>query len=188
MTKPALSALAFLLAVSTAHGADLTVDVADVLSAVSGYQDGDYYRAVLVRGEEDADLYVFSRDGWDLTLEAHAPGIAVTGIGGTDASLTSTETGALKVNSENIGIGRHRWQQTLTIVKRDGRFVVAGYTYSYYDTLAVDANGEVLTGDCDVNLLTGKGIKDGRPFRTSFKRLPVSDWRAGMNPPECEWE
>ncbi|OJJ09131.1 hypothetical protein BKI51_21905 [Alphaproteobacteria bacterium AO1-B] len=51
--------------------------------------------------------------------------------------------------------------------------MVGGYTYSFYDTLAVDANGDVLTGECDVNLLTGKGFKDGKPFRTSFRSVPV---------------
>jgi hypothetical protein len=164
------------------------VSVASVLSAVSGYQDSNYYKAVLVSGEEDADLYLFSRDGWDFTLEAYAPGIAVTGIGGTDASLSTAENGALRLQSENIAIGRHRWQQRLTIVHRDGRFVVGGYTYSFYDTLAVDANGDVLTGECDVNLLTGKGFKDGQPIRTNFRSVPVKKWRADMGPPECEWD
>jgi hypothetical protein len=30
-------------------------------------------------------------------------------------------------------IGRSRWEQTLTIAYRNDQFVVAGYTYSYYD-------------------------------------------------------
>ncbi|WP_395175211.1 hypothetical protein [Roseibium alexandrii] len=179
--------LTFLLAIKAFAGAP-NVSVASVLSVVSGYQDSNYYKAVLVKGEEDADLYLFSRDGWDLILEAYAPGIVVTGIGGTDASLSTAENGALRVHSENIAIGRNRWQQTLTIVHRDGQYVVAGYTYSFYDTLAVDANGDVLTGECDVNLLTGKGFKDSQPFRTNLRSVPVTKWRADMAPPECEWE
>ena len=172
----------------TAQGEDLTVNAGDVLSAVSGYQNSDYYRAVLVNSEDDANLYIFSRDNWEMQLEAFAPGIAYTDIGGTDASLSTTDSGALQVKSENIAIGRHRWKQTLTIVHRGGRFVVGGYTYSFYDTLEVDENGEVVTGFCDVNLLTGKGEKDDKPIRTRFKPVPVTDWRADMGPPECTWQ
>ncbi len=167
---------------------NLNIDVSKVISAVSGYQGGDYFRAVLVNTDGDADLYLFSRDLNEVHLEAYVPGITVTGIGGTDASLTTTENGSLKVNSENIAIGRHRWQQTLTIVRRDGRFVVAGYTYSFYDTLSVDTNGDVLTGECDVNLLTGKGFLDGEPIRTTLKALPASNWTMDTSPPECSWE
>lgn len=188
MKIPALGVFALLLSAGIAHGNDLTVNAGNVLSAVSGYQNGDYYRAVLVNNDGGADLYIFSRDINEIHLETAAPAIAVTGIGGSDASLTMTESGALRVNSENIAIGRHRWQQTLTIVRRGGRFVVAGYTYSFYDTLAVDANGEVLTGECDVNLLTGKGFMDGKAIRSSLKAPPVSEWTMDTSPPECAWE
>ncbi|QDG78454.1 hypothetical protein [Labrenzia sp. PHM005] len=188
MILRSLCITALILLPATAHSGDLTVNAGDVISAVSGYQNGDYYRAVLVNNDGDADLYLFSRDINEIHLEATAPGIAVTGIGGSDAALTTTDKGALKVQSENIAIGRHRWQQTLTIFHRNGRFVVAGYTYSFYDTLAVDANGEVLTGECDVNLLTGKGFLDGKAIRTNLKALPVSEWSMDTSPPECSWE
>ena len=176
-----------LLSGTSLHAEDRLIPASSVLSAVSGYQNGQYFRAILAQGKEDADLHVFSRDGWDMVPEAFAPGIAVTGIGGSDASLDTTEQGSLLVRSENIAIGRHRWQQTLTIVKRDGQFLVGGYTYSFYDTLEVDANGEVVTGNCDLNLLTGKGEKDGKSIRTRFKARPVSEWSADMSPSECSW-
>lgn len=182
-----LATLCIVLSTLSADAGDVTVRAADVLSAVSGYQNGGYFKAVLVQGEEDADLYIFGRDGWDMHLEAHAPGIAFTGIGGSDASLAVSEQGDLQVRSENIAIGRHRWQQILTVARRDGRFIVAGFTYSYYDTIESDEKGEVKNGQCDLNLLTGEGEKDGEAIKTRFKPVAVTKWTAETRPPECTW-
>ena len=82
---------------------------------------------------------------------------------GMSPSLAQAENGSLLLTSEQIGIGRHAWTQTLTLAWRSGAFVVAGYTWSSYDR--IDA-GSVT---CDVNLLTGdyvanalRGGVDGR--------------------------
>jgi hypothetical protein len=69
---------------------------------------------------------------------------------GMAPSLAVTEAGSLQLTSEQTGIGRFPWYQTLTIAYRDGRFVLAGFTYSTYDRAA----GGGMT--CDVNLLTGE--------------------------------
>ena len=57
---------------------------------------------------------------------------------------------------------------------------MAGYTYSYYDTLDPDAAGE-----CDVNLLTGKGVHNEKAFKTKLPAMKVEDWTMDTRPPEC---
>ncbi|WP_298820306.1 hypothetical protein [uncultured Roseibium sp.] len=155
-------------------------------SAVSGMEtapvDGDIYRykAVLAESEEGADLYIFTDagDGW--TQDVYAKDIVWRGGIGQEPWIETTEKGALKVYSENSSIGRNRWEQILTIAYRNGRFLVAGYTYTYYDTLDPESNGI-----CDVNLLTGKGELNDKTFRTSLKALPVEEWTMDTRPPEC---
>lgn len=183
-----VSVILFLSFTLTAFAQDAKVRASDVLSAISSFLDTQDYRAVLVQGDQNADLYIFTGRYTEPQQVVYAKDIAITGIGGVDAHLTLSPSGALQLISENIAIGRHRWQQTLTIVYRNDQFMVGGYTYSYYDTLAVDDNGDVKTGKCDVNLLTGRGIIDDRPFRTELKALPVQDWSIEISPPECSFE
>ncbi|WP_460078680.1 hypothetical protein [Roseibium sp. LAB1] len=157
-----------------------------IAGAVTSPVDGDInrYRAVLVETDEGGDLYVFTDagDGWKQV--AHAKDMVWRGgMYGQEPWMEATEHGSLKIYSENSAIGRNRWEQILTIAYRNGVFRVAGYTYSYYDTLDPDANGQ-----CDVNLLTGKGVLNGKSFKTSLEALPVKDWTMDTRPPECEVE
>jgi hypothetical protein len=99
---------------------------------------------------------------------------------GQEPWLEASEHGSLKLYSENSAIGRERWEQILTIAYRRGAFMVAGYTYTYYDTLDPDAAGQ-----CDVNLLTGKGVHNGTSFKTTLPAMGVSDWTMDTRPPEC---
>jgi len=145
--------------------------------------DGDInrYRAVLVETEAGGDLYIFTDagDGW---VEAvHAKDIVWRGaMYGQEPWLEASEHGSLKLHSENSAIGRDRWEQILTIAYRGGAFVVAGYTFSYYDTLDPDAAGQ-----CDVNLLTGSGVHNDKTFKTKLPAARVGDWTMDTQPPEC---
>ena len=168
----------------------LAQDAMVPVKSVSGVEtvpvDGDInrYRAVLAETDGGADLYIFtdSGNGWDETV--HAAGIVWRGgMYGQEPWMEANEHGSLKIYSENSAVGRNRWEQILTIAYRNGVFRVAGYTYSYYDTLDPDANGQ-----CDVNLLTGKGVLNGKSFKTSLGALPVQDWTMDTRPPECEVE
>ncbi|UES50708.1 hypothetical protein [Roseibium aggregatum] len=157
-----------------------------IAGAVTSPVDGDInrFRAILVETEEGADLYVFTDAGEGWKQVAHAKDIVWRGgMYGQEPWMEATEHGSLKIYSENSAVGRNRWEQVLTIAYRNGVFRVAGYTYSYYDTLDPDANGQ-----CDVNLLTGKGVLNGKNFKTSLGALPVQDWTMDTRPPECEVE
>ncbi len=157
-----------------------------IAGAVTSPVDGDInrFRAILVETEEGGDLYVFTDAGEGWKQVAHAKDMVWRGaMYGQEPWMEANEHGSLKIYSENSAVGRNRWEQILTIAYRNGVFRVAGYTYSYYDTLDPDANGQ-----CDVNLLTGKGVLNGKNFKTSLGALPVQDWTMDTRPPECEVE
>ena len=131
-----------------------------VLSAVLAEVSDDHIGAehlVLVKSADpdadSADLYVFAGAPDDAagTWLATYEGIAFAGsMSGQQPSLRVAENGSVQILSEQSAIGRSAWQQTLTIAPRDGRLVVAGFTYASIDR-AVGA-----TRNCDWNLLTGK--------------------------------
>ncbi len=79
--------------------------------------------------------------------------------------------GSIAVTSQQNAIGRNRWEQTLTIAYRNGDFVVAGYTYNYYDTLDPDAAGK-----CDYNVLTGKAMVNDKPAKVAPRTIKIQDW------------
>ncbi|MET1410825.1 hypothetical protein ABVF61_01060 [Roseibium sp. HPY-6] len=173
----------FLSASTDLNADDAAVSPGDVSGVEIVPVDGDIfrYKAVLVDTDGGSDLYVFkdAGDGW--VKAAYAPDIAWRGGAyGQSPWLEASGNGSLKVYSENSAIGRSRWEQVLTIAYRNSIFVVAGYTLSYYDTL-----DEAMSGTCDVNLLTGKGIHKDKPFRASLKALPVQNWTMDTQPQEC---
>lgn len=145
--------------------------------------DGDIYRfrAVLSETDGGGDLYIFTDAGEGWVETVHAKDIVWRGgMYGQEPWLEVNEHGSLKIYSENSAIGRDRWEQILTIAYRGGEFLIAGYTFSYYDTLDPDAAGQ-----CDVNLLTGKGVHNDKTFKTRLPRTRVADWTMDTRPPEC---
>ncbi len=111
--------------------------------------------AVLLTSEtepDSADLVIFTdrRAHGEMSILEVVRNISFNGpMFGQTPWLEQAENGSLLLQSEQIGIGRSPWNQTLTIAFRDGAFVVAGLTYSTYDRIA--AGG----ANCDVNFLTG---------------------------------
>ena len=163
-----------------AQASDDLISPAAVLAAVSHdwNNDGLQDRAVLVEGTEDADLYLsLSIPGtFERRVAAIGRNIAWRGeMAGTRPNLALSDSGSLLVQSMNESIGRTRWVETLTITFRDGSFVVAGYTRVERDTVIPENRF-----DCDVNLLTGKGIFNDAPFGTSQPLLPVERWHTDL--------
>ncbi len=181
---------AALLSAPLAFFAALPGQAAELISAssVAGFATGPLkgdafaYRAVLVDVEDGADLYLYTEDTEGSHLEAHASDIVWRGaMFGQRPRLEVSASGSLKLISGNESIGRGRWRKTLTIAYRDNRFLVAGYTLDTWDTL-----DPKLTGNCDVNLLTGNAVIDGT--KTTIKSLsatPVEEWNMDLQPDEC---
>ncbi len=161
-----------------------------VLSAVTSDWNGDgrMDRAVLVEGQEDqADLYIYLSADDPNGGERRDLALAKTGAAwkgamwGTLPSLELNPKGSLLLKSGNDAIGRSRWSQTLTIVYRNGEFLVAGMTFDSRDTLEPKA-----VGHCDLNLLTGQGIRNGKTIKAASGQIKLADWSDDRRPKECE--
>lgn len=131
---------------------------------------------------DHATLRIFG-DGKDLST---GPLVWYGRMAGFTPRLEIAANGSLLVQSANEGLGRGRWNATLTVAWRDGAYRVVGYTLSWYDTLEPEN-----FGTCDLNLLTGKGflkLGDGpeTAIRTTTRALPVTDWKLFTSEPaEC---
>jgi len=133
-----------------------------------------------------ADLYIWlGKSDGTMHLGSKANELVWVGGIGQQPEIGLTQHGSLQIVSQNIAIGRDRWVQTLTIAWRGGAFVLAGFTYNWYDTLNLESSGS-----CDVNLLNGRGElfkgKDDRKttFRTKLRAMPIEKWDKNI-PKEC---
>lgn len=179
------------LIVALGAGAALAdpIETNDIVAAVTGdfNKDGAQDLALLVRTDEDMDLRFFLQDKDGMYLKP--AGVALKKVWGTAApdstvgqepELVAMPNGSIQVITKNEAIGRDRWHQTLTLAYRNTDFIVAGFTYSYYDTLEPENSG-----NCDLNVLTGKGVAskgDGKGGEIKLKIsvqpefMPFKDW------------
>ena len=97
-------------------------------------------------------------------------GVAFSGsMWGQLPSLDVNGKGSLLIKSGNQSIGRDRWTQTLTVLYRNMEFLIGGIAYTARDTL--DPKGG---GSCDLNLLTGKGLRNGKPVDVTVRPVRLS--------------
>jgi hypothetical protein len=164
----------------------VTIDPTRLLGFALGDWNGDFRddRAVLVESEdgESADLLVFLTGDGDGELRLiRADRIAWMGsMAGQAPYLERRENGSLVVVSENETIGRDRWRIELTIAYREGSLQVGGFTMHSRDTLDPEN-----VGDCDINLFTGRGIRNGVEIRTALRASPIEEWDMDRIPEEC---
>lgn len=155
--------------------------VAELSADLNG--DGVPDRVVMSGEDDEVDVTVYLSEGGRLpdkpTLHKQAVGWKGA-MAGTEPSMSATPRGSLILVFQNDSVGRDRWRQQLTIAVRNGALVVAGYTYTARDTLD-PKNGFT----CDVNLLSGKGQRNGKPFTVPTTPLPLADWNDTTIPPEC---
>lgn len=172
-----------------ATAAQAEPDYSRIVDAVTlSFEGGDMDRAVLVEnGDSSADLYIYlSLDpSRDLSKPAKPALVkkdaAWSGaMWGQRPSLDTNVKGSLLIKSENSGIGRSRWRQTLTVIYRNHEFIVAGLTRDAYDTLDPTAGHS-----CDLNFLSGKGKKDGKTVEAKGPAKTLAEWSDGALPADC---
>ena len=152
-----------------------------VISDLNG--DGLAERFTLIDRDGTVDLLI-DRTGDAPVL---ANDIAWSGSIGQKPDLELAPNGSVVLVSMNESVSRSRWHLALTIAFRDGRYVIAGYTYDWYDTL-----DPAIGGTCDLNLLTGRGtLQKGQGpktnVRTALRAIPVTDFRDDRPiPPVCD--
>jgi len=170
----------FTAQVTTAYAAETPIQPSQAISAVTAdwNEDGGFDRAILVDGgNDDADLHIYlsvdpASDGQNMNLHLFKPGFAWMGVmWGQQPSLSVNDQGSLMIHTENTGIGRNAWNQKLTVAWRNEQFVVAGYTHDSYDRIDPDA-----VVNCDLNLLTGRGVKNGKAVKSPVTKVPLKDW------------
>lgn len=141
---------------------------------IAGPKDMDETKAVILKSDdgETGKLYIIGTKGIKnyylaaaeaLTLELEDKSMA-----GRESSIRVNKQGSLVLNIQNSSVGRGRFSSDITIAYRNGEFVVAGFTNQNYDTVTNEG------GSCDLNLLTGKGVKDGKAIKVNAKILAES--------------
>lgn len=126
-----------------------------MIAALSGtWRIPDGRDAVFLMQADDgmADLVLMRHDAVrGLQPSLYLPALVFAGpMAGQSPSLSPVSDSSFAIKTEQIGVGRTPWYQTLTVAYRDGAYMLAGFTYSFYDRLDLSH-----TGSCDVNLLTG---------------------------------
>jgi hypothetical protein len=179
-------------ATSAQDASEMTIAPDQIFSVTTGdwNKDGAQDAVIMIETpEQEFDvLFYLTDEDRRLKLHDHVKEMVwgASAMFGQEPSVTTRENGAILISSQNSAIGRNRWEEKLTVVYRKNRFIVAGFSYSHYDTLDPDTNGE-----CDLNLLTGKGTLNGGTIR--FERQPVSvqdfagqsdEWRALCGEPQ----
>ncbi len=112
-------------------------------------------------------------------------------MGGQLPSLEVSDQGSLLIHSEQSGIGRSPWSETLTAVERDGDIRAAGYTLRRWDRITAG------TALCDWNLLTGDWTLDVEipqdigPAKVRHEsgrvelKISMADWAPEVVPEFC---
>lgn len=138
--------------------------------------------AVLLKSGDQADVYLYlANPAGDLELKLARKNLVWSGaMAGTLPQLKVAKDGGLLIYSQNDSIGRNRWHQKLSVDYRDKEFVVTGYVYDERDTL-----DPKFSLNCDVNLLTGKGIKNKTEFKIEAQKIKLSDWADEKIPKQC---
>ncbi|SOC45695.1 hypothetical protein SAMN05892877_11783 [Rhizobium subbaraonis] len=150
-------------------------------------KDGSPDLVVIARpseGSDDNGVYIYLAEPSEarLQLKVAAPN-KVWGnltLFGQEPAVAALANGSIKLTSQNSAVGRDRWEQSLAIAYRNGQFVVAGYTYSSYDTL--DPNN---TSQCDLNVLTGKGMANGKPVTARAETVTFEAWSDEIGQKAC---
>jgi hypothetical protein len=164
----------------------------EIISALSIDINGDATldRILLSHTEDDgATLWVYlGKDNPNGGLAFHPPivtkSVAFSGIAfGQWPSLEMSRNGSsLLVRSQNESIGRNAWNQTLAITWRNSQLVIAGLTYEYRDKLDLKQ-----LGNCDVNFLSGRALRNGKPHPEKIAPLTLAQFDLDKSPKACEF-
>lgn len=179
--KSLAAALVFSIALpAAAMAADFPADRIVAMASGDWNKDGVADLAVIATpGDDSGDdngLYVYLAKPVEnrLTLALSLPN-SIWGnltMYGQEPEVAALANGSFTLTTKNDSVGRDRWRQSLTVAYRNFDFIVAGYTYSAYDTLNPDGGGE-----CDLNVLTGKGKSSGRPVAGQAQFVLLKDWQ-----------
>ena len=179
--KSLAAALVFSIVVpATGMAADFPAERIVAMASGDWNKDGAADLAVIATpGDDSGDdngiyVYLAKPDENRLTPALSLPN-AIWGnltMFGQEPELAALANGSFTITTKNDAVGRDRWRQSLTIAYRNFDFIVAGYTYSAYDTLNPAGGAE-----CDLNVLTGKGKTGNGPVAGQAQFVLLKDWK-----------
>ncbi len=131
-----------------------------------------------------AALYIFLGGGGPLDLTRKPSFLKKDLTADPVSSLTGERKGALILKFGRVGLGSNQYETTLTIVRRNGNFWVAGLARSWDMR-----DGSV--GSCAINYLTGKGVAArgnarSKPIKAKFRPIKLADWSEYTRPKACQ--
>jgi hypothetical protein len=203
--RSAAVVIAAVVAASAASAADKHA-IYDI--ALDLNRDGKADRAVLVTSSADTDSYSDDKSWYWLATDERVDLYIYFGAGDAPLDLSkppdvlapgivtaerinqiyppeARTNGALVIRGAYY-LFSNSASERLTIVERKSELVVAGYTYDFeWKT------GE--QGGCDVNLLTGKGIRYSgadsakKTVRVPAKPVPLLQWSSRTYPKPCRF-
>ena len=149
-------------------------------------------------GDESVDLHVYLAAGDEQIDFARKPSFVRKAIVDTEETswvqpLGIAADGSLKVTSVYAWGASKTWGEKLTIVYRNGEFLVAGYARDWdWNSHLADGSVETLMGGCDIDFVSGKGVlldglDDSRPIDGKFAPVKLADWSTANRPEACEF-
>ena len=168
---------------TSACAQDAIVDAAMADIDGDGRQDLVTLTLPANRGAHDVGIAVYLRDR-DLPILKRAILLPArfwgTDSAGQQPEIAILENRSIRVHTENMAFGRSHWERTYTLAWRGGRLLVAGFTYAFNDTIEHDQSGS-----CDLNLLTGQGIRNGSKLSLSGRRIDLAEWDDSIGMSAC---
>lgn len=163
-----------------------------IVDAATGDIDGDGRKDLAIltlSGSNESDSVGISVYLRDPKLPALKQVISLPGRfwgtkrAGQQPELTILANRSITIRTQNMSIGRTHWERTYTLAWRKGELVVAGFTYSFFDTIS-----HWTAGRCDINLLTGKGVRNGARLASNGRRVTLAEWDDSIGLAVCRME
>ncbi|MGV7122999.1 MULTISPECIES: hypothetical protein [unclassified Sphingopyxis] len=185
-TALCIAAGALLCHAAPALANDVIIDAA--MGDIDGDGSKDLVTLTLPEGREGSDvgIVVYLRNAGvpalNKTIELPAR-FWGTSSAGQQPEVAILQKRSITVHTQNTGFGRSHWERTYTLAWRKGELIVAGFTYAFYDTID---HGQ--SGRCDVNLLTGRGVRDDKAIAAAGQRVLLVDWEDSIGLAACGME
>ncbi len=92
---------------------------------------------------------------------------------GQEPYLSYEFNNSFSIISNNMSVGRYKWEEVLRVQYIGKEFYVTNYDYSYYDVLDINSSG-----DCSINLFSGEGQRNRADVNTTFRKEPLQNWNS----------
>jgi hypothetical protein len=163
------------------------IDPGRIAAATTGDfdKDGDADLAVILRppqarGADDNGVYIYLADPGEgrMILKVAAPNLVPNSFiyAGESVAITSSQNGSIVVTAKNDTPGQRHYEIKLTVAYRNSDFLVAGYSLKENVPHPLD---------CDLNMLTGKGLINGKPFTGVTGAILLTEWSDDIGRQAC---